>query len=227
MISSEMMNAVVGMMRDAAGAKQPAPTNAAVAKCLGARSTATAVRVLYAAERAGLLWVRRSGTRGRVVGAPDGAWQTAEAAEVASAPQGGAGAQTWARLKAQKAAVAASRPTASFCPLVHPIPAPRDAVAGEPGPGGTAARAVVGCGDMDVSSLDLPPAVATRPAVLSRDERGCRWPLWSDGGKPDHAFCGARRERGSYCAVHAASAFAGCAGAGMPPAAAMGGWRAA
>ena len=92
MISNQVMAAVVGMMRNAAENRQPAPTNAAIADHLGARSTATAVRVLYAAERAGLLWVRRIGMRGRVVGAPDGAWKTAEAGAAAVVPQGGAGA---------------------------------------------------------------------------------------------------------------------------------------
>lgn len=91
----------------------------------------------------------------------------------------------------------------------HHIPAPPCAVAGTPGSGGTIARAAAGCGGMDVSSRDLPPAVATRPAVFSGVKEGCRWPLWADNARSNQEFCGARRVQGVYCAAHRARAYAG------------------
>jgi GcrA cell cycle regulator len=109
-------------------------------------------------------------------------------------------------------------------PAAHQTPAPPRVAAGEPGPGGSIARAVAGCGGMVVSSLDLPPAVATRPAVFSGLRGGCRWPL-GDPKTAGFRFCDAARVRGAYCAEHGAKAYVGRGGAEMPPAATLGGWR--
>lgn len=95
--------------------------------------------------------------------------------------------------------------------------------------------AAAGCG-MDVSSLNLPPAVVTpRPGGFLQEGAGrsCQWPLWGDRERPTGMFCGAavrRRPDGVacvYCAQHAARAYDRRAPAGMPPAAALGGWRGA
>lgn len=60
-----------------------------------------------------------------------------------------------------------------------------------------------------------PPVVLEPPAVLEDGSRvtvltlipaHCRWPI-GDPQEPDFHFCGQKRERGSYCAAHAAMAY--------------------
>lgn len=37
----------------------------------------------------------------------------------------------------------------------------------------------------------------------SRSRRGCVWPMWPHGDKPNHEYCGQRKLSGSpYCAAH-------------------------
>lgn len=119
-------------------------------------------------------------------------------------------------------------------PAAQPIPAPPRAGAGDPVRPGDAEAAIAS--GLDVSSLDLPPAVATRPAVLSAPRpRACRWPMWRNDERPTQEFCGAavRRRPGGdpcvYCPAHAARAFT-CRAVEAGPVAPMGptvGWRGA
>ena len=37
----------------------------------------------------------------------------------------------------------------------------------------------------------------------SLSPRGCKWPMWDHGSKPNHEYCGeARRPGSSYCDAH-------------------------
>lgn len=51
-----------------------------------------------------------------------------------------------------------------------------------------------------------PPPVA--PPVVAAVGGSCCWPLWGDHARPTHRYCGAPRERGSYCGAHAREAYA-------------------
>ena len=39
----------------------------------------------------------------------------------------------------------------------------------------------------------------------TKRHKGCYWPMWKHGDRPNHEYCGERREPGSsYCAKHRA-----------------------
>ena len=41
--------------------------------------------------------------------------------------------------------------------------------------------------------------------VEPRPRKGCNWPMWPHGEKPNHEYCGEQRAQGSsYCAKHRA-----------------------
>lgn len=63
-------------------------------------------------------------------------------------------------------------------------------------PPGHAPRAIV-------PQIDEPPGACT---LLTLTEHHCKWPV-GDPNSDDFTFCGAKRERGSYCNHHAGRAY--------------------
>lgn len=56
-----------------------------------------------------------------------------------------------------------------------------------------------------MSDMKLPDVVRLH-VVAPRRSAACQWPI-GNPDEPDFHFCGAARERGSYCAHHAAIAY--------------------
>lgn len=180
------VQAVVRMIRDAALAGQPAPTNLAIATHFGRQSMSYGVKIITCAEKAGLIVVHR-GNSARVIAAADGSWQTAGTVERkhwrdrspeerGRAPDTRRGKRVPLDPQRQKGAAGFARALAQSTP-------PRLAVA-------PPARPV--------------PRVVPGPAWLA-DRRGCQWPMWRDDKAPTHVFCDAPRETicRPYCAAHA------------------------
>jgi GcrA cell cycle regulator len=67
-------------------------------------------------------------------------------------------------------------------------------------------------GVVELPTVPLPPtqtwAMHRRPVtVMALREHHCRWPV-GNSGPGDQMYCGDRKRRGSYCAKHAAMAYA-------------------
>lgn len=94
--------------------------------------------------------------------------------------RGGAGAVAQAARRAEGGAAGAAMPV----PRLPPLPSAPAVVVPAP----------------------VAPPVASR--VVAAVGGRCCWPLWGDHARPTHRYCGAPRERGSYCAAHAREAYA-------------------
>ena len=66
-----------------------------------------------------------------------------------------------------------------------------------------------------------PEPEAARPLKLAETAKSarykpCLWPMWPDGAKPTHEYCGERRQVGSsYCQAHHKRAYTGYSGWGQ------------
>jgi len=179
---------LLALLRDAALAGQPAPSNIRIGEALGCQS-GRASEWLRLAEVGGHIIVHR-GSNARVVAAADGSWRTA--GPIPTVPRRGGG-----------------RPRKP-----RPLPQP-ERLHYPPGPGeeGASIHRIGPPGwstPVTLASPAVPAAVPRQRPMPGIRHSTCQWPL-GEPGEPDFRFCAVGLGDGAppYCAEHRALAFVG------------------